>query len=81
MSVSYTHLPPYTPDFIKLAESFGITGIRVTKAEEIQPALQAAEASKDAPVLIEFLIAWDDNCLLYTSSLRILTIARILLAA
>lgn len=55
--------PPYTPDFIKLAESFGITGIRVTKAEEIQPALQAAEASKDAPVLIEFLIAWDDNVL------------------
>ena len=55
--------PPYTPDFIKLAESFGITGIRVTKEEEIQPALQTAEASKDAPVLIEFLIAWDDNVL------------------
>lgn len=55
--------PPYTPDFIKLAESFGITGIRVTKEEEIQPALQTAEASKEAPVLIEFLIAWDDNVL------------------
>ena len=55
--------PPYTPDFIKLAESFGITGIRVTKEEEIQPALQTAAASKDAPVLIEFLIAWDDNVL------------------
>jgi acetolactate synthase-1/2/3 large subunit len=39
------------PDFVKLAESFGVAGLHVNKPEEIQPALQKALASKKSFVL------------------------------
>ena len=52
--------PPYRPDFVKLAESYGAHGIRVTDEEEIQPALDAAKKYKDAPTIIEFMIATED---------------------
>ena len=52
--------PPYRPDFVKLAESYGAHGIRVTTEEEIQPALDAAKKYKDAPTIIEFMIATED---------------------
>ena len=52
--------PPYEPDFVKLAESYGAHGIRVTEASEIAPALAQAKANKDAPTIIEFLIATDE---------------------
>ena len=48
--------PPYEPDFVKLAESYGACGIRVTKEEEIAPAFEKAKA-QNTPVLIEFMIA------------------------
>ncbi|MGF7012279.1 acetolactate synthase-1/2/3 large subunit [Lachnospiraceae bacterium PF1-22] len=49
----------YTPDFVKLAESYGALGIRVTKKEEIRPAFEAAVKSKKTAV-IEFIIDPDD---------------------
>lgn len=52
--------PPYRPDFVKLAESYGAHGIRVTTEEEIQPALDAAKKYKDVPTIIEFMIATED---------------------
>ena len=54
-----TACPPYEPDFVKLAESYGACGIRVTKEEEIVPALEKAKQCK-TPVLIEFLIATEE---------------------
>lgn len=54
-----TACPPYEPDFVKLAESYGACGIRVTKEEEIAPALEKAKQC-DTPVLIEFLIATEE---------------------
>ena len=48
--------PPYTPDFIKLAESYGAMGIRITAPEEIEPAFAQAQAQTKKPVLLEFLI-------------------------
>lgn len=48
--------PPYTPDFVKLAESYGAQGIRVFKKEEIIPAFEQAKAKKDGPTIIEFII-------------------------
>ena len=35
--------PEYTPDFIKLAESYGAKGIRVTDEKEMIPALETAK--------------------------------------
>ena len=48
--------PPYSPDFVKLAESYGGQGIRVWKKEEIGPAFQQAMEHKDGPTIIEFII-------------------------
>lgn len=48
--------PPYIPDFVKLAESYGIEGIRVEKREDIAPAFARARANTKAPTLIEFII-------------------------
>lgn len=55
--------PPYVPDFVKLAESYGIMGLRVTKREEIADALAAAKQVKNGPALIEFIIGREDNVL------------------
>ena len=52
--------PPYTPDFIALAKSYGAHGIRVEKEEDIQAALDEARTYQDAPTIIEFLISSDE---------------------
>lgn len=52
--------PPYTPDFIKLAESYGAKGIRVTQKEEIVPAFEEARKSTKVPTIIEFEIDPED---------------------
>ena len=51
--------PPYEPDFVKLAESYGACGIRVTKEEEIAPAFEKAK-EQNVPVLIEFMITAEE---------------------
>ena len=51
--------PPYEPDFVKLAESYGACGIRVTEEEEIAPAFEKAKA-QNVPVLIEFMVATEE---------------------
>ena len=48
--------PPYIPDFVKLAEGYGIEGVRVTTREEVAAAFERAKANKKAPTLIEFII-------------------------
>ncbi len=52
--------PPYTPDFVKLAESYGALGLRVEKEEDIKSALEKAKEHKEGPALIEFLISSDE---------------------
>ena len=42
----------YNPDFVKLAEAYGVRGIRVHDAEELELSLREAIAA-DAPVVIE----------------------------
>ena len=51
--------PPYEPDFIKWAESYGALGIRVENAEDIEAALLQAKANIDTPTVIEFMISSD----------------------
>lgn len=53
--------PEYTPDFIRLAESYGAQGIRVKKTEEIKPALLKAKNTAKVPTIIEFLIGREEN--------------------
>ncbi len=51
--------PPYVPDFVKLAESYGAKGIRVFREEEIAPALAQAKQN-NVTTIIEFMIATED---------------------
>ena len=52
--------PPYTPDFVKLAESYGAKGIRVFKPEEIKEAFEEARKNTKTPTLIEFIMDQED---------------------
>lgn len=51
-----TEKPPYRPDFVKLAESYGARGIRVEQEEDIAEAFAQARAYQEGPTLIEFII-------------------------
>lgn len=55
--------PKYTPDFVKLAQSYGAKGIRVTEEKEIRKALQTAKNTKNVPTIIEFIIDREENVL------------------
>ncbi len=52
--------PEYTPDFIKLAESYGAKGIHISKKEEIEPAFREAMKSEKTPYILEFDIDPED---------------------
>ena len=52
--------PPYTPDFVKLAESYGAYGVRVESVEDIDAAFEEAKKHTDAPTIIEFMISTDE---------------------
>ncbi len=55
--------PEYTPDFIRLAESYGARGIRVTSEKEIAAALKMARDTSKVPTVIEFIIDREENVL------------------
>ncbi len=48
------------PDFVKIAEAFGATGIKVTKPEEVRPAIEKA-IKTPGPVFIEFIVDRKEN--------------------
>ncbi|AZN41393.1 biosynthetic-type acetolactate synthase large subunit [Paenibacillus albus] len=49
-----------SPDFVKLAEAYGVTGLRATNKEEARKAWQEA-MDNPGPVLIDFVINQDEN--------------------
>ncbi len=51
----YSQTPITSPDYVKLAEAYGILGIRVIKEEEINTALDKAIAY-NGPVIIDFVV-------------------------
>jgi acetolactate synthase-1/2/3 large subunit len=55
---SYTNL--CNPDFVKLAESYGAAGIRVTKKEQVRPAIDKALSINNV-VFIDFHIEQEEN--------------------
>lgn len=50
----------YNPDFVKIAEAYGIKGRRVTKKIDVRPAIEESLAHK-GPFLIEFLVEPEEN--------------------
>ena len=49
-----------SPDFVKLAEAYGVKGLRATNKEEAEQAWQEALAI-DGPVLVEFVVPSSEN--------------------
>ena len=48
------------PDFVKLAEAFGIMGSRVTDKMQVRPSIEQANAH-DGPVVVDFVVEEEEN--------------------
>jgi acetolactate synthase-1/2/3 large subunit len=51
----YHATPMFSPDFVKLAEAYGIPAVRVTSRDEVEAAVNFARSIK-GPALIEFVV-------------------------
>jgi len=49
------------PDFVKIAEAYGGVGFRVEKPEEVGPTIEKALAIRDRFVVIDFVVAKQEN--------------------
>jgi acetolactate synthase-1/2/3 large subunit len=56
----YVATPLSGPDFVKIAEAYGLPGLRVKRKEEVVPAIQRAMADP-GPFLIDFVIEPEEN--------------------
>jgi acetolactate synthase-1/2/3 large subunit len=59
-SKNYVATPLSCPDFVKVAEAYGIAGLKVTKREEVTPSIEEAMAY-DGPFLINFMVEPEEN--------------------
>lgn len=50
----------FSPDFVKLAEAYGATGMRITRPEEVRPAIEQAIATP-GPVIMDFVVDREEN--------------------
>ncbi len=55
----YASTPMWNPDFIKLAEAYGMPALRVTQREEMENAVRLAQ-NTDGPFFIEFVVEKDE---------------------
>ncbi len=53
--------PLRNPDFVKLAEAFGLLGLRASRREDVEPVIETAMAHQGA-VVIDFQVKRDENC-------------------
>ncbi len=56
----YMATPLWNPDFVKLAEAYGIPGLKVTDKKMVPAAIQRA-MDYDGPFLIDFVVEPDEN--------------------
>ena len=56
----YAATPLLGPDFVKLADAFGLKGIKVTQRSEVKEAVEAARAH-DGTVVIDFQVEQEDS--------------------
>jgi acetolactate synthase I/II/III large subunit len=48
------------PDFVKLAEAYGATGLRATKPEEVRAVLQKG-LDTEGPVIMDFVVEQEES--------------------
>jgi acetolactate synthase-1/2/3 large subunit len=49
-----------TPDFVKLADAYGIKGVRVSEVADVEKVLKQAIEDRE-PILIDFVVAREEN--------------------
>jgi acetolactate synthase-1/2/3 large subunit len=49
----------YAPDFVKLAEAYGVVGLRATKPADVEAVLKQGLAA-DKPVLMDFRVSREE---------------------
>jgi len=49
------------PDFVRVAEAYGAVGMRITKPDEVAPAIEKALEVDDVPVVMDFVVAQEEN--------------------
>jgi acetolactate synthase-1/2/3 large subunit len=57
---SHVDLAGGSPDFIKLADAYGIKGVRVTKIEDVEGAIRDAIEARE-PIVLEFKVTREAN--------------------
>jgi len=58
---SHSDMSPGMPDFVKLAEAFGVKGIRVDHPDQLEDAIQEI-LKHEGPVVADFVVKRDENC-------------------
>jgi acetolactate synthase I/II/III large subunit len=56
----YSATPIWSPDYVRLAEAYGIRGWRVESSDQLMPAVREASV-EPGPVLLEFMIEQEAN--------------------
>jgi acetolactate synthase-1/2/3 large subunit len=56
----YAATPLLSPDFVKVAEAYGLRGIAVRKRADVIPAVEAARRARET-VVIEFAVEQEDT--------------------
>jgi acetolactate synthase-1/2/3 large subunit len=56
----YAATPMTSPDYVKLADAHGLTGLRVTERSQVEAAVRQAEAT-DGTVVIDFRVEQEDS--------------------
>jgi len=56
----YVATPLSGPDFVKIAEAYGISALKVTRKEDVEPAIEKA-MEEDGPFLIDFIVEPEEN--------------------
>jgi len=56
----YSATPMHNPDFVKLADAHGLTGLRVTRRSELEAAVSKAEET-EGTVVIDFRVEKEDS--------------------
>ena len=57
---SYVSTRVFNPDFVKLAEAYGMPGLRVSEKSQVRPTIDQAMRTK-GPVIIDFKIVAEEN--------------------
>ncbi|NJL90531.1 MAG: biosynthetic-type acetolactate synthase large subunit [Coleofasciculaceae cyanobacterium SM2_1_6] len=52
---------PGMPDFVKLADAYGVKGMQISKREDLKEAI-ATMLATDGPVILDVLVSREENC-------------------